>query len=351
MLYEMKNPHGGDIYGENRIQNDFSANINPLGTPPGVIKAVEDSLPELIHYPDPYCRKLVQRIAEFEGVPKSFILCGNGAAELIYSYCEALHPGLAVEPAPTFSEYSLGLARVGCQVRRFPLSPEKRFLLERSFLDFLEDTRPDAVFLCNPNNPTGRLIEPGLLEEILMITGRYGMRLFLDECFLDLTEIGTSMKSHLEKNSHLLILKAFTKSYGMAGLRLGYCLSADRDLLGKMAKTVQPWNVSVPAQAAGIAALSQEEFLRETKKIILAERQWLTVELCQMGFAVCPSDVNFILFQGPKDLHTSLGAHGIAIRNCENFPGLSAGWYRIAVKGHEENQILISAIRQICGKG
>lgn len=350
MLYETKNPHGGDIYGEKKVEIDFSANINPLGTPPGVLKAVEASLPELLHYPDPYCRKLVNRIAEFEGVPESFILCGNGAAELIYSYCEALRPRTAVELAPTFSEYALGLKRVGCTVKRFPLRSEHNFTLGRSFLEFLEETRPDAVFLCNPNNPTGRLLDGELVKEILSFTCRRGIRLFLDECFLDLTDAGVSMKPWLGSHPNLLILRAFTKSYGMAGLRLGYCLTGDRELLSQMAKTVQPWNVSVPAQAAGIAALSEEAFLRKTKEIIRSERAWLTEELKDVGFLVCPSDANFILFRGPTCLQNALLDQGIAIRNCENYFGLSAGWFRIAVKRHEENRNLISAIRRICGK-
>lgn len=350
MLYETKNPHGGDIYGEKKILLDFSANINPLGTPPGVLKAVEESLPELLHYPDPYCRKLVHRIAAFEDVPESFILCGNGAAELIYSYCEALHPRTAVELAPTFSEYSLGLERVGCSVERFRLNAESGFALDRTFLTFLEEKRPDAVFLCDPNNPTGRLIDSGLLKEILFFTGRRGIRVFLDECFLDLTDSGVSMKTCLKDFPNLLILKAFTKSYGMAGLRLGYCLTGDRGLLQKMAKTVQPWNVSVPAQAAGVAALSEGAFLRKAKEVIQEERTWLSEELKKAGFYVCPSDANFLLFHGPIHLHAALLEQGIAVRNCENYYGLSAGWYRIAVKRHEENQILISAIRGICGK-
>lgn len=350
MLYETKNPHGGDIYGEKKIKIDFSANINPLGTPPGVLKAVESSLQELLHYPDPYCRKLVSRIGEFEEVPENCILCGNGAAELIYSYCQALRPRTAVELAPTFSEYALGLEQVGCAVTRFPLRSEDDFSLDGAFLTFLEETKPDAVFLCNPNNPTGRLLDGERIKEILGFTYQHGIRLFLDECFLDLTDAGVSMKTQMEAFPNLLILKAFTKSYGMAGLRLGYCMTEDRELLSQMAKTVQPWNVSVPAQAAGIAALSEEAFLRRAKEIIRAERAWLTEELRDIGFSVRPSDANFILFHGPNDLGKKLLDRGIAIRSCENYVGLSAGWFRIAVKRHEENRNLISAIRRICGK-
>ena len=111
MLYQTKNPHGGDVSGE-EVLLDFSANTNPYGTPQGILDAVCVALSKMHRYPDPYCRELVCKIADFENVPKEYVLCGNGAAELIYSYCAAVHPAVAVELAPTFSEYSLGLERV-----------------------------------------------------------------------------------------------------------------------------------------------------------------------------------------------------------------------------------------------
>ena len=117
MLYQTENQHGGDVYGGG-ITLDFSANTNPLGTPPSVLEAVCRALPQLHRYPDPYCRRLVQAIAGHEQVPASYILCGNGAADLIYTYCAALRPRTAVELAPTFVEYGAGLAQVGCHVER-----------------------------------------------------------------------------------------------------------------------------------------------------------------------------------------------------------------------------------------
>lgn len=163
MLYGVKNPHGGDRYGDG-IALDFSANVSPLGTPKCVTEAIERGLPELYRYPDPYCRALVQVIARYEGVPGEFILCGNGASELIYAYCEAVRPVRAMELAPTFSEYSLALQRMGCGVVRFALSQEEKFDLQERFLARLAREKIDALFLCNPNNPTGRLIAGGLLE-------------------------------------------------------------------------------------------------------------------------------------------------------------------------------------------
>ena len=350
MLYELSNPHGGDIYGGG-VTLDFSANTNPYGTPAGVLNAVTAALPDMHRYPDPYCRSLVDAIAAFEDVDKKYILCGSGAAELIYAYCAAAHPKTALELAPTFSEYSLGLKRVGTAVKHYYLTPDNDFRLDEHFLDHLEDTTPEAVFLCNPNNPTGALIDPELLKKILDFCKTAGIRLFIDECFLDLSDDGVSMKRYLRDYPNLFLLKAFTKSYGMAGIRLGYCLCADAELLTAMAREVQPWNVSSLAQAAGVAALKEEVFLQKTKDLIQKERPWLKARLEGFGFRVCPSEVNYLLFQGPTDLHRKLTEKGIAIRNCDNYPGLTSGWYRIAVRRHAENETLIAAIGSVVKEG
>lgn len=346
MLYQTKNPHGGDIYG-GEVELDFSANTNPFGTPRGIMDAVQAVLPEMHRYPDPYCRKLVQAISDFERVPKEYILCGNGAAELIYAYCEAVRPGRAVELAPTFSEYALGLERIGCKVERYYLRQEKEFDLDEGFLAYLTEVKPDVVFLCNPNNPTGRTIAPALLEEVLALCGEYRIKLFVDECFLDLSDSGESLKGALAVHPNLFILKAFTKSYGMAGIRLGYCLCADSALLERMSKAGQPWNVSSLAQAAGVAALQEQAFLQKTKALIAVERQWLKQELEALGFRVCPSSANYLLFQAPADLHLKLKEQKISIRNCDNYYGLGQGWYRIAVRLHQENERLIQAMKGV----
>ena len=347
MLYHTQNPHGGDIY-DGEIQLDFSANTNPYGTPQGVLDAITAALPRVHQYPDPYCRELVKAVSEFEAVPKDWILCGSGAAELIYSYCEALGPRRAMELAPTFSEYSLALERVGCQVERYLLKREKDFALTDDFLPALERSRPDVLFLCNPNNPTGQVIGLPLLEKILDVCAKQGSSLFVDECFLDLSDEGVSLKSHLGEHPNLFILKAFTKSYGMAGVRLGYCLCSDSELLEKMSHSAQPWNVSTLAQAAGAAALGERGFLQKTRVLIPQERQWLQKELEKLGFWVCPSHANYILFHGREDLYGRLREQGIAIRSCGNYHGLEAGWYRIAVRLHEENERLIEAVKEVC---
>lgn len=345
MLYRTENPHGGDVYGGD-IRLDFSANTNPLGTPPGVIAAVCGCAQQLHRYPDPYCRELVAAIAAFERVPPEWILCGSGAAELIYAYCASLGPGKAAELAPTFSEYALGLGQSGNDLVRYRLKQADNFLPGEDFLDFLQREQPRAVFLCSPNNPTGRCIDPDLAIRILTLCRQRQIRVFADECFLDLCDGGSSLKKYLADFPNLLILKAFTKSYGMAGLRLGYCMSADRGLLKGMSAASQPWNVSTVAQNAGVAALREAEFLEKTRKTIAQERQWLFESLTRLGFSVIPSRTNFLLFHGQPGLARLLRRRGIAIRDCSNYHGLGEGWYRIAVRLHEENKILIRTIKE-----
>lgn len=349
MLYETPNPHGGDLYSR-EILLDFSANINPYGTPQAVKEAVAASVENLRCYPDPYCRKLISAIADFEQVPAKQVFCGNGAAELIFSCCMALRPRKAMVLSPCFSEYETALKVFGTETAHYLLRREDDFALTEAFLPTLERFDGEMLMLCNPNNPTGQVIERPLMEKILEICRRRNIFLFIDECFLDLTQGGEtfSMKPFLEGTENLFLLKAFTKSYGMAGIRLGYCLCADGALLGEMAKSTQPWNVSSLAQAAGVAALKEQVFLQQTRALIRTERQWLMGELAALGFRVCPSKANFLLLHGPEDLHQALARRGIAIRRCGNYYGLDNGWYRIAVRQHEENEILVAAMKQAC---
>ena len=231
MLYNTQNPHGGDVYGA-AVTLDFSSNVHPLGTPPGVVEAIRAAAAQVRQYPDPYCRALTAAIAAHEGVPQPYVLCGGGAAELIYAYCDALRPRLAAEPAPTFSEYRTAAAHFGAQLAQYPLrAPD--FLPDEGLLAFLKERKPDVLFLCTPNNPTGVLLPRELLQAALRICRAQGTRVLLDECFLDFTD-AASAKDLLEAYPNLLILKAFTKNYALAGVRAGYCLTADGQLLEKM---------------------------------------------------------------------------------------------------------------------
>ena len=350
MLYQANNPHGGDVYGR-PVTLDVSVNTNPLGPPPGVVRAVVDAAQLLDRYPDPHCRRLVAALADREGVPEEAILCGAGAAELIFSFCAALRPRTALELAPTFSEYAAALAAAGCRVERCAREEEQGFALTEKLLEELERKSCEVVFLCNPNNPTGRLIPPALLESILALCERRGGWLFVDECFLELSDggRGTSLAPLLRPGRRLFLLRAFTKSYAMAGLRLGYCLCGEGALLERMGRQTQPWNVSVPAQAAGLAALGEEAYLRESRALIQSERRYLREGLEALGLTVCSSQANYLLVKSPAELSGPLLDRGILIRDCANYRGLGPGWYRTAVRRREENRTLLNALGEILG--
>lgn len=346
MLYQTSNPHGGDIYAE-PVRLDFSTNTNPLGTPPAVISAMKEALRLSSRYPDPYCRGAVSAISRYENVPQDAILMGNGAAELIYSYCQAEAPRSALIAVPTFSEYENVLRANRCKVIHHKLSPENDFVLQEDFTEAILAYKPHAVFLCNPNNPTGRLIQPQLLRKILTLCEVIKARLFVDECFLSLTDSRPVLNEFITDHPSLFVLKAFTKSHALAGIRVGYSLCSDRYLLQKMSRTVPPWNVSVIAQAAAAAAVNETDYLRKSAALIKTERKYLTSALSDLRFHICPSDANFLLFRAQVGLDTNLSKEGILIRNCGNFSGLGPSWYRIAVRSHEENEILIQSIKQI----
>ena len=346
MLYQTTNPHGGDVYGSD-IAIDFSASINPLGIPQGVISAMKEALAFADHYPDPYCREAVSAISEYEEIPAENILLGNGAAELIYAFCDVVKPRKALIPVPTFSEYETALRNTECRIIYHYLKHENDFALDQSFLSDVKTHKPDVIFLCDPNNPTGRLIDPDLMNETLSLCAILGIYLFVDECFIEMAGKSSGLNAFLGSHSGLFLLKALTKSYALAGIRVGYCLSSDHDLLYRMSRQVQPWNVSVIAQAAAAAAMKESDYLRNSAALISTEREFLSAELKKSGFYVCPSDANFILFLAPSELGDELRKKGIAIRSCENFSGLGRGWYRIAVRTHQENETLISTIRDI----
>lgn len=355
----IKYGHGGDVLSaKERIGSqvkrilDFSANINPLGLPEAVAQAVTDCLTDCCHYPDPFCRKLVEGIAKWEGVQPHQVLCGNGAADLIFRLVLACRPQRALVAVPTFSEYEQALRACGCPVEQHLLRRESGFVLEE---DFLERLCPGVgmVFLCNPNNPTGQLIPLDLLRKIAQRCREIGAVLVLDECFNDFLDQpdAWTMKPYLAEFPNLVILKAFTKLYAMPGLRLGYCLCAGEELLDGAAACGQPWSVSTPAQAAGLAALDQEDYRCRTARWIAQERPFLRQGLEQLGLAVTGSQANYIFFRAPcQDLPQRLEPLGILVRSCANYPGLDEQDCRVAVRSREENQQLLAALGQVLAR-
>ena len=347
----MKRIHGGDRESfrekTGRSPLDFSANTSPLGMPESVRKAAADSLREAERYPDPECRALRRALAGRFDLAQEELLCGNGAADLIDRLALALRPRKALVTAPSFTEYRAALERVGCEVKTFELPGAADFRLDERFLDGLTDDL-DTVILCEPNNPTGRTTDRALLDAVAARCDEQGILLVLDECFIDFLE-EPAAHSFLPELSRrrVLVLRAFTKFYGMAGLRLGWCACADRGLLEHMAESGQPWPVSVPAQAAGIAALHETEYAQRVRTLIRTERPRLCRALESLGCRVVPGEANFLLFRDDTpSLSERMEKQGVLIRNCADFEGLGAGWYRVAVRTPGENDVLIEAMKE-----
>ena len=343
--------HGGDIrtaqaaYGGEVL--DFSANLNPLGLPAPVRQAAARA--DCAPYPDPLCRDLGRAIAAHDGVGEDQVVCGNGAADLIFRLVFALKPKTALVTAPTFSEYEEALTCVGCQVARYPLDQDKNFDLDGGFVDAIgPDT--NLVFLCTPNNPTGRLIDGNLLLEIARRCRDVGAVLAVDECFLPLAAGGPGLAPWLAEYPDLVLLRAFTKSYAMAGLRLGYCLTANQNLREGLGQFAQPWSVSAPAQAAGVAALTCCPHWAAAGRALVEEaRPGLAAGLTAAGCTVVPGQANYLLFRlpGVADLKEKLLGRGVLIRACANYHGLGPDWYRVCIKGEQENRRLLAALREV----
>lgn len=328
---------------------DFSVNTNPLGFSPKARAALHSAADRACEYPDPLYRKLRAAIAAHEDLPSEWILCGNGAADLIWRIAFALRPRQGLVTAPTFSEYAAALDFVGCQVSHHCLRPEDDFCLTETILPQITE-QTDILFLCNPNNPTGLTVQPELLLRILERCHACGTMLVVDECFLGFLpeHHRLTLKSQLSDYPNLLILKAFTKLYGMAGLRLGYGLCANTTLLSRLEGAGQCWPVSIAAEVTGIAALQDDAFVARTLAFLPEERARVREAMLRLGLTVYPGQANYLFFYTPIPHYEHLLARqGILIRSCANYMGLASGYYRIAILTPEKNDRLLAAMAQI----
>ena len=349
----MELTHGGDWAGYaaqyGGMPLDFSANVSPLGLPQGVRQAVARALDGADRYPDPLCRALRKKLSGTLGVPPQSILCGNGAADLIFRLALAEKPKRALVTAPTFAEYEQALVVAGCTADRFFLREEEGFAVTEALLERIEPGL-DILFLCEPNNPTGRTTPRALLLRILERCAACGTRRVVDECFNEFLDdpAAHTLLGELEGHENLLLLGAFTKWYAMAGVRLGYALCADGALLERMRAAGQPWAVSALAQAAGEAALEETDYSAALRALVAAERPRLSAGLAALGCRVMPGEANYLLFyHSGEQLVQRLRARGVLLRGCANYPGLGPGWYRAAVRTHSENSAFLQALGEV----
>ncbi|MDR2490405.1 MAG: aminotransferase class I/II-fold pyridoxal phosphate-dependent enzyme [Spirochaetaceae bacterium] len=347
--------HGGDIYtallAGKKPPLDFSTNINPLGMPRAAVRALKKNAARFAAYPDPLCRRLRAALSAHFDVPAEHIVCGAGAADLIYRLVQQHKPDTALVVQPSFAEYEKALAEAGAAIDRFYLQPPA-FELDDAILPQIT-ANTGMIFLCNPNNPTGKLIRPELVEAIAERCRETKTLLVMDECFLGLVTEGKAYSAVrlLDGHPSLVVLNAFTKTYALAGLRLGFAFFSDAAFAANVAAAGQSWPCSLAAEYAALAALDDTAYLKKSHTLIQQERRRLSDGLSSLGLEVIGGAANylFLLCLLNKDIFFErLLERGILIRDCANYPSLEGGGYfRIAVKKPQENIALLAALRSI----
>lgn len=348
--------HGGDILRRASSLGlpvdellDFSASINPLGTPPAVLRTARAALLQSRHYPEIDARSLVEALAEHHALPAANLLAGCGATELLALFPEVFRPRRALLVTPAFSEYERNLLRVGTTIDPFPLNAADGFSLSVDAL--LQQTRHDTdlILLANPGNPTGAIIEPQTLLE-LVDRAPEGVKVAVDEAFIDFAP-EHSIISHIPQHAHLYIFRSLTKFYAIAGLRVGY-MAGPAAGIALLAAAKAPWSLSTPAIAAARVSLNQAEFRQKTLSEIPVLRQQLVVGLAALGCQVFPSAANYLLLRLPSEascsgrLAEALIADKILVRTCGNFLPLDHHFLRVAVRTRKENLSLLSAMKK-----
>lgn len=356
--------HGGIYDKSYKIKYDFSVNVNPLGMPEKVRRDIAENISLLEKYPNMNDCALLAKLSAYHNLPEEYFVLGNGASEIITLLTQAIIPRGAMIPAPTFSGYKKALTARNCRVTEHILRSDNDFrLTEDFFTDVKRASTVDAIFICNPNNPTGALISRDFVKKIADFCESFGIYLVIDECFMGFVpyEKKTSAVSLIKDHPHLIIIDAFTKLYCLPGLRLGYCICSNQRILSELNALKPEWNISSLALLAGEESIPEKKYVQETIELVAKERAFLTKELRSLGFTVFGSDTNFILARLPLTLLTTSKSHlvgssltdrlakehGILLRNCANFSGLDNSYFRIAVRNHAENIALIDALKKV----
>ncbi|MCQ9207680.1 MAG: threonine-phosphate decarboxylase CobD [Omnitrophica bacterium] len=342
--------HGGNIYGleKNRRKGviDFSANINPLGLPLRVKRAVCENFNRILHYPDPEAKGITRAISKYWKINEENILVGNGSIELIYLITSCFKPKTTLIPAPTFSEYERAARTVKSKVKILRLKESEAFNC-----NILGIGNSDMFFLCNPNNPTGNLlIKTGRLID------KFPAKLcVIDEAFMDFLP---DQKEHTlipraVKSKKIAVLRTLTKFFALPGLRIGY-LVAHKEIISKLRECQPPWSVNSLAQLAGRMILADRGYIRKTCEFIVNERNFLFKQITKIeGLTLYPSFTNFILIKIENNSLTStllvkkLIQKSLLVRDCVNFKGLGNKFIRIAVRTRKENIRLLKALDSI----
>ncbi|AHM73268.1 threonine-phosphate decarboxylase CobD [Yersinia hibernica] len=354
--------HGGNVLemalkigtdAENII--DFSANINPLGMPDSLKKAIVAQLARAEHYPDVEYRQLHSALARAHHCLPENIMAGNGATELIYAVVHYLQPRSALLLTPGFAEYRRALQRVGCQIHNYAMSAADGYQPDERLLEVLVQLRPDCLFLATPNNPTGLMPDAALLQAIVRCCHQHHIALIVDEAFLDFLPEEPGLIPQLADFPGLYVLRSLTKFFAIPGLRLGYLLSGDLAGIRHMKQQREPWTINAFAALAGEIILDDQPYIQATHQWLAQQQHWLYQQLCALpALRVWQGRANYLFLHCLRpeiNLQQALLQHHILIRHCANYPGLTRDHYRVAIKSAADNRLLVSALQQVFGHG
>ncbi len=343
--------HGGRQYAELQILGidpaavvDFSVSTNPLGPPPGLKTALIEA--DLESYPDSDSNLLKNRLAASFGVAAENLVIGNGSTELI-RLAAAAYLGVgdkALILQPTYAEYALSAQLVGAEVCVLPLTAKTNFSLNPAELvKAVKSHRPRAIFICNPNNPSGEYLGPETVQMIVELAS--DSLIVLDEAYISFVEKPWSSVK-LIGYPNLIVVRSMTKDYAMAGIRLGYAMACP-ELIANLQKVKPPWNVNSLAQAAGCYALDHSDYLQSMRTDVADAGRYLKTNLERIGLKPLPSRTNFFLVKvgDAAGLRTGLLRKGLLIRDCSSF-GLPQ-YMRLAVRSRPHCQRLISALEEL----
>ena len=352
--------HGGRIRAKASKRNldqedllDYSANINPLGSPP-LEDLILREMKSVGHYPDNDYLEFRRAAARFVGVDPKNVVPGNGSSELMRLFAEALIEDgeKVIITEPTFGEYETQSRLFGAEIVHVPRGI-RTAINPRDFLDddLLKEAK--AAFICNPNNPTGILLPRSEIAGLAERCERAETFLFVDEAFIELSDPLQTVADMAPRTEHLFVVRSLTKSFGVPGIRLGFGVAGDY-LADVMNRTRLPWSISSLASAAGAYLLAQDDHLAKSRLVIKEELSWLTAELVRLGLDPVESSVNFILVGlGPSGIRSSelverMEGERVLVRDCRSF-GLGDDYVRVAVRNREENARLVAALEKVLG--
>ncbi|MHC1630845.1 MAG: threonine-phosphate decarboxylase CobD [Methanotrichaceae archaeon] len=331
---------------------DFSANINPLGSPP-LEDLIQQEMKSICHYPDNEYSEFRRAAADFVGVDPENIVPGNGSSELFRLFAEMIieDGDKTVITIPTFGEYETQSRLFGAQIKYV----HRGVQVSKNPEDFLDDRaikESKAVFICNPNNPTGTLLARSQIADLARRCERYETFLLVDEAFIELSDPSQSVAEMAPLMDYLFVSRSLTKSFGVPGFRLGFGV-AGNCMAKVMNRTRLPWSISSLASAVGAYLLGQVDHLEKSREKIKSELTWLTEKLRLLDLNPVESTVNFILVNVRSTGYTSTELtekmifEKVLVRDCRSFPGLGDGYIRVAVRSRDENEQLVNALETV----